>query len=36
VVHHNWDEHRVLPWDHLEGPIARTTLYRHQQEAFGI
>ena len=36
VVHHSWDEHRVLPWDHLEGPLPRPTLYRHQQEAFGF
>lgn len=34
TVHRTWDLERVLPWDHLEGPLAKATLVRHRQEAF--
>ena len=30
VVHDNWDEAVVLPWDHLNGPLGRKTLLKHQ------
>jgi len=33
VIHGRWDSDRVLPWNHLEGPLQRSTLARHRQEA---
>ena len=33
VIHGRWDTDRVLPWDHLEGPLPRSTLARHRLEA---
>jgi hypothetical protein len=33
VVHQSWDESLVLPWDHLEGPLPKTTLAGHRREA---
>ncbi len=33
VVHQSWDESRVLPWDHLEGPLPKSTLAGHRREA---
>lgn len=33
VVQDVWDPQRVLPWEHLEGPLPRTTLARHRAEA---
>lgn len=34
VVQEVWDPQRVvLPWEHLEGPLPRTTLARHRAEA---
>ena len=36
VVHHSWDENRVLPWDHLEGPLPRSTLAGHHREALAL
>jgi hypothetical protein len=33
VVHATWNDERVLPWDHLEGPLPPATLLRHRQEA---
>ena len=33
VVHGNWSEQRVLPWEHLEGPLPKGTLQRHRAEA---
>ena len=33
VVHGNWSEQRVLPWEHLEGPLPKSTLQRHRAEA---
>jgi hypothetical protein len=33
VVHGRWQEDRVLPWDHLEGPLPRATLASHHRSA---
>ncbi|MEB3184824.1 MAG: radical SAM protein [Cyanobacteriota bacterium] len=33
VIHATWTDGRVLPWQHLEGPLANATLARHRQEA---
>jgi len=33
VIHATWSAERVLPWQHLEGPLAQATLQRHAQEA---
>ena len=33
VVHANWEPGRVLPWEHLEGPLPKSTLAKHQADA---
>ena len=33
VVHDAWSPKRVLPWEHLQGPLPRATLERHRAEA---
>jgi hypothetical protein len=33
VVHSCWSSDRVLPWEHLEGPLPKSTLAKHQAEA---
>ncbi|MEB3306949.1 MAG: radical SAM protein [Cyanobacteriota bacterium] len=33
VIHADWDGRRVLPWQHLDGPLPQSTLARHLQEA---
>jgi radical SAM superfamily enzyme YgiQ (UPF0313 family) len=33
VIHATWEPERVLPWQHLEGPLPVATLIRHQAEA---
>ncbi|WP_347238876.1 radical SAM protein [Cyanobium sp. FACHB-13342] len=33
VIHATWSSERVLPWDHLEGPLPKTTLHSHAAEA---
>ena len=33
VIHASWGGDQVLPWDHLEGPLPKATLLKHQQEA---
>jgi radical SAM superfamily enzyme YgiQ (UPF0313 family) len=33
VVHASWSAERVLPWQHLEGPLPLKTLVSHQAEA---
>ena len=35
VIHSTWNQERVLPWQHLEGPLPVATLARHQAEALG-
>ncbi|MCU0529971.1 MAG: B12-binding domain-containing radical SAM protein [Cyanobium sp. Prado107] len=35
VIHATWSAERVLPWQHLEGPLAQATLQRHAEEALG-
>ena len=32
-VHTDWHTDQPLPWDHLEGPLPKTTLIKHLQEA---
>ena len=32
-VHQNWPTEQVLPWDHLEGPLPKSTLLKHLQDA---
>jgi radical SAM superfamily enzyme YgiQ (UPF0313 family) len=32
-VYENWAEDQVLPWDHLQGPLPKTTLQKHLAEA---
>jgi radical SAM superfamily enzyme YgiQ (UPF0313 family) len=29
VIHASWEAERVLPWQHLEGPLPKTTLQQH-------
>ena len=36
VIHARWNDDRVLPWDHLEGPLPRATLAGHRREALGL
>ena len=33
LIHGNWQPSRCLPWDHLEGPLPKSTLLKHHQEA---
>lgn len=33
VIHATWSPERVLPWQHLEGPLPPSTLLRHAQVA---
>ena len=33
VIHASWQDDSVLPWDHLEGPLPKTTLRKHQADA---
>ena len=33
VIHTSWSSERVLPWQHLEGPLPQTTLQQHAAEA---
>jgi hypothetical protein len=33
VIHACWSTERVLPWEHLEGPLPQSTLVKHQQDA---
>ena len=33
VIHAHWSSERVLPWQHLEGPLPNSTLAKHRQEA---
>jgi radical SAM superfamily enzyme YgiQ (UPF0313 family) len=33
VIHTCWSTERVLPWEHLEGPLPKSTLVKHQQDA---
>ena len=35
VVHGEWSRDRVLPWEHLEGPLPKATLVGHRQQALG-
>ncbi|MBT9315594.1 B12-binding domain-containing radical SAM protein [Leptothoe spongobia] len=32
-VHSDWSTDQALPWDHLEGPLPKTTLIKHLQTA---
>ena len=36
VIHARWDEQRVLPWSHLEGPLPVATLAKHRAEALSL
>lgn len=36
LVYAGWQSSRVLPWDHLEGPLPRATLERHRAEALAV
>ncbi len=33
VIHADWDPDRVLPWQHLEGPLPVKTLLQHAEQA---
>jgi hypothetical protein len=33
VIHATWSSERVLPWQHLEGPLPPATLQKHRLEA---
>jgi len=35
VVHGEWSSDRVLPWEHLDGPLPKATLVGHRQQALG-
>ena len=30
LIHGNWQPSRCLPWDHLEGPLSKSTLLKHR------
>ena len=30
LIHGNWQPSRCLPWDHLEGPLPKSTLLKHR------
>jgi radical SAM superfamily enzyme YgiQ (UPF0313 family) len=32
-VHENWHSDRILPWDHLAGPLPKETLQKHAQSS---
>jgi radical SAM superfamily enzyme YgiQ (UPF0313 family) len=32
-VHENWSSDRILPWDHLAGPLPKETLQKHAQSS---
>jgi hypothetical protein len=36
VIHATWERERVLPWQHLEGPLPAATLVKHHAEAMAI
>ena len=36
VIHARWDDQRVLPWSHLEGPLPVATLAKHRAEALSL
>ncbi|MEB3177039.1 MAG: radical SAM protein, partial [Synechococcus sp.] len=36
VIHARWDDNRVLPWSHLEGPLPVATLAKHRAEALSL
>ena len=36
VIHGRWDDQRVLPWSHLEGPLPVATLAKHRAEALSL
>ena len=33
VIHEPWEASRILPWTHLRGPLAPTTLRDHHDQA---
>ena len=33
VIHSAWNADRVLPWEHLKGPLPKATLRKHHDEA---
>jgi len=33
VIHASWSPERVLPWQHLEGPLPISTLQHHAAQA---
>jgi radical SAM superfamily enzyme YgiQ (UPF0313 family) len=33
VIHASWSTERVLPWEHLKGPLPKSTLMKHQLDA---
>jgi radical SAM superfamily enzyme YgiQ (UPF0313 family) len=33
VIHGAWQHNQVLPWEHLEGPLPKSTLRKHRDEA---
>jgi hypothetical protein len=35
LVQGSWAADQVLPWDHLESGLPKTTLWRHHQDALG-
>ncbi|MCT0204501.1 B12-binding domain-containing radical SAM protein [Synechococcus sp. CS-602] len=36
VIHASWSPDRVLPWDHLDGPLPKATLAGHHRDALAI
>ncbi|MDH6055863.1 B12-binding domain-containing radical SAM protein [Umezakia ovalisporum] len=33
-VHSNWSTQQILPWNHLQGPLPRSTLLKHLADSF--
>ncbi len=36
VIHENWELSRVLPWAHINGPLKKSKLIEHHQDALNI
>ena len=35
-VHDNWQRERILPWQHIQGPLPQKTLIKHLDEAMAV
>ncbi len=33
IIHQDWNENKILPWEHLAGPLKKEKLIEHKQDA---